>query len=145
MSALKELVGVELGPTSWIDVPQARIDAFAEATNDPQWIHVDPARAAEGPFGGTVAHGYLTLSLCVPMLYELLPPADATLVNYGVDRVRFPAAVPSGSRVRGRFTVLSVELGATGERATIAATVECDAVQKPVCVAELVVLTLTNT
>ena len=145
MSALEELVGVELGPTSWIDVPQTRIDAFAEATNDPQWIHVDPERAAEGPFGGTIAHGYLTLSLCVPMLYELVPPSEATLVNYGVDRVRFPAAVPSGSRVRGRFTVLSVELGATGERATIAATVECDAVQKPVCVAELVVLTLTNT
>ncbi len=144
MSALEDLVGVELGPTSWIDVPQARIDAFAEATNDPQWIHVDPRRAAAGPFGGTIAHGFLTLSLCVPMLYELFPPSDATLVNYGVDRVRFPAPVPSGSRVRGRFTVLSVEARDGGERAKIAATIECDGVEKPVCAAELVVLTLTN-
>jgi acyl dehydratase len=144
VSALEDLVGVELGPTSWIDVPQARIDAFAEATNDPQWIHVDPRRAAAGPFGGTIAHGFLTLSLCVPMLYELFPPSDATLVNYGVDRVRFPAPVPSGSRVRGRFTVLSVEARDGGERAKIAATIECDGVEKPVCAAELVVLTLTN-
>lgn len=144
MTGLRDLVGAELGPTSWIDVPQARIDTFAEATNDPQWIHVDPERAAEGPFGGTIAHGFLTLSLCVPMLYELFPPSGETLVNYGVDRVRFPAPVPSGSRVRGRFTVMSVEEGPSGERAKIEATVECEAVAKPVCVAELVVLILTN-
>jgi acyl dehydratase len=140
--SLEELVGVELGPTSWIDVPQARIDTFAEATNDHQWIHTEPERAAEGPFGTAIAHGFLTLSLCVPMLYELFPPSATTLVNYGVDRVRFPAAVPSGSRVRGRFRVISVEEGARGRRAKIGATVECDAVDKPVCVAELVVLTL---
>jgi len=142
---LAELVGVELGPTSWIEIPQSRIDTFAEATNDPQWIHVDPDRAAAGPFGGTIAHGFLTLSLCVPMLYELLPPTGETLVNYGVDRVRFTAPVPSGSRVRGRFTVLSVDEGERGRRAKIAAVVECDAVpEKPVCAAELVVLILTN-
>jgi acyl dehydratase len=145
LSALGDLVGVELGPTSWIEVPQARIATFAEATNDPQWIHVDPERAAEGPFGGTIAHGFLTLSLCVPMLYELFPPADVPMVNYGVDRVRFPAPVPSGSRVRGRFRVLSVEEGAAGARANIEATVECDAVEKPVCVAQLVVLALAKT
>ena len=86
-----------------IDVTQERIDAFAAATDDPQWIHVDPERAAEGPFGTTIAHGFLTLSLCVPMLYELLPPAQGMVVNYGVNRVRFPAAVPSGARVRGLF------------------------------------------
>ncbi len=142
MSALEDLVGEELGPTSWIEMPQSRIDAFAAATDDPQWIHVDPERAADGPFGGTIAHGFLTLSLCVPMLYELFPPSGQTLVNYGVDRVRFPAAVPSGSRVRGRFRVLSVEEGTTGRRAKIEATVECDGLEKPVCVAELVVLTL---
>jgi acyl dehydratase len=143
VTPLEELVGVELGPTSWIDVPQARIDAFAEATSDHQWIHTEPGRAAEGPFGTTIAHGFLTLSLCVPMLYELFPPSgETTLVNYGVDRVRFPAPVPSGSRVRGRCRVLSVEEGARGGRATIEATVECDGVEKPVCVAELVVLTL---
>ena len=142
VSALADLVGVELGPTSWIEVPQQRIDTFAEATADPQWIHVDPERAADGPFGTTIAHGFLTLSLCVPMLYELFPPSDAVLVNYGVDRVRFPAAVPSGSRVRGRFRVLSVDESAGRERAKIEATVECEGVEKPVCVAELVVLTL---
>jgi acyl dehydratase len=142
VTALEDLVGTELGPTSWIEIPQSRIDAFAGATEDPQWIHVDPERAADGPFGTTIAHGFLTLSLCVPMLYELFPPSGQTLVNYGVDRVRFPAAVPSGSRVRGRFRVLSVEDAASGRRAKIEATVECDGVGKPVCVAELVVLTL---
>ena len=142
MTSLEELVGVELGPTSWIEVPQPRINAFAQATDDHQWIHTDPARAADGPFGTTIAHGFLTLSLCVPMLYELFPPTEAALVNYGVDRVRFPAPVPSGRRVRGRFAVRSVEESPTGARATIEATVECEGVDKPVCVAELVVLTL---
>ena len=109
MSAHGDLVGVELGPTSWLEVTQERIDAFAAATDDPQWIHTDPKRAAAGPFGTTVAHGYLTLSLCVPMLYEVLPSAGAMVVNYGVNRVRFPAPVPSGARIRGRFRVVSVE------------------------------------
>lgn len=140
MNRLDDLVGVELGPTSWIDVTQERIDAFASATGDPQWIHVDPERAAEGPFGTTIAHGFLTLSLCVPMLYEALPRADTMVVNYGVNRVRFPAAVPSGRRIRGRFRVLQVEQTSRGARATIEATVECDGVEKPVCVAELVIL-----
>jgi acyl dehydratase len=140
VTPLRELVGVELGPTSWLEVTQDRIDAFAAATDDPQWIHVDPVRAAEGPFGTTIAHGFLTLSLCVPMLYEVLPPGDAMAVNYGVDRVRFPSAVPSGSRIRGRFQVISVEATAAGERAVIEANVECDRAEKPVCVARLVVL-----
>jgi acyl dehydratase len=138
MSELRDLVGEELGPTSWIDMPQERIDAFAGATDDPQWIHVDLARAADGPFGTTIAHGFLTLSLCVPMLYELFPPSERAMVNYGVNRVRFPAPVPSGSRIRGRFKVVSVD----GSRGTIEATVECEGVEKPVCVAELVVLEL---
>ena len=142
MTRLEELVGTELGPSSWIEIPQSRIDAFAAATNDPQWIHVDLERAAEGPFGTTIAHGFLTLSLCVPMLYELFPPSDVALVNYGVDRVRFPAPVPSGGRVRGRFRVRSVEDTPSGGRAIVDATVECDGVEKPVCVAELIVLTL---
>ena len=138
MTDLGDLVGEELGPTSWIDISQERIDAFAGATDDPQWIHVDPVRAADGPFGTTIAHGFLTLSLCVPMLYELFPPSERATVNYGVNRVRFPAPVPSGRRLRGRFRVLSVE----GSRGTIEATVECEGVEKPVCVAELVVLEL---
>lgn len=142
MSWLRELLGVELGPTSWIEITQERIDAFASATDDPYWIHTDPERAAEGPFGTTIAHGFLTLSLCVPMLYELLPPADGMVVNYGVNRVRFPAPVPSGARVRGRFRVASLEGTPSGERATLEASVECEGVEKPVCSAELVVLTV---
>ena len=142
MSGLDDLVGVELGPTAWIEVTQERIDAFAAATDDPQWIHVDPARAAEGPFGTTIAHGFLTLSLCVPMLYEVLPERGGLAVNYGTDRVRFPATVPSGGWIRGRFRVLDVEPTARGARATIEATVECDGVDKPVCVAQLVVLSV---
>jgi acyl dehydratase len=142
VSKLRDLVGAELGPSTWIDVTQGRIDAFAGATSDPQWIHTDLVRAAEGPFGTTIAHGFLTLALCVPMLYELLPPANGMVVNYGANRVRFPAAVPAGSRVRGRFRVASVEDTVAGERAAIEATVECEGVEKPVCVAELVVLTV---
>jgi acyl dehydratase len=140
VSGLGDLVGVELGPTSWIEVTQERIDAFAAATDDPQWIHVDPERAAEGPFGTTIAHGFLTLSLCVPMLYEVLPQDGAMAVNYGTNRVRFPVPIPSGSRVRGRFRVLEVEETPRGARATIEAMVEREGGDKPACVAELVVL-----
>jgi acyl dehydratase len=142
VSALPGLVGVELGPTEWREVSQEQIDAFAAATDDPQWIHTDPARAAEGPFGGTIAHGFLTLSLSVPMLHEVLPPGGAVSVNYGTNRVRFPAPVPSGSRVRGRFRVLDVQHTERGARATIEAVVECENADRPVCVAELVVLTV---
>jgi acyl dehydratase len=142
VSSLQELVGTELGPTSWIEVSQERIDTYAAAADDPQWIHVDVERAAEGPFGTTIAHGFLTLSLCVPMLYEILPERGSMAINYGTNRVRFPAAVPSGGRIRGRFRVLSVEDTPHGARGTIEATVECEGVDKPVCVAELVVLTV---
>ena len=140
MNGFRDLAGTELGPTSWLDVTQERIDAFAAATSDPQWIHVDPDRAAAGPFGTTIAHGFLTLSLCVPMLSEVLPPSDGMVLNYGVDRVRFPAPVPSEGRVRGRFRVVSSDETPRGDRAVIEATVECEGVAKPVCVASLVVL-----
>jgi acyl dehydratase len=142
VSSLSDLVGVELGPTSWLEVTQERIDAFAAATDDPQWIHTDPARAAEGPFGSTIAHGFLTLSLCVPMLYEVLPSDGTMAVNYGTNRVRFPAPLPSGSRIRGRFRVARVDAVDLGTRATIEATVEREGGDRPVCVAELVVLTV---
>jgi acyl dehydratase len=143
VSALADLVGTELGPTSWLEVTQERIDAFAAATDDPQWIHVDRDRAAEGPFGTTIAHGFLTLSLCLPLLSEVLPERGGGMtLNYGLNRVRFPAPVPSDSRIRGRFRVLSLEDTALGERATIEATVECEGIDKPVCVAELVSLTV---
>jgi acyl dehydratase len=137
---LTDLVGTELGPTGWLEITQQRIDAFAAATEDPQWIHTDPERAATGPFGGTIAHGFLTLSLCVPFLYELMPDRGFALtVNYGVNRVRFPAPVPVGSRIRCRFRVQSTEEVAGGEQAVIVATVEREGGEKPVCVAELVV------
>ena len=142
MSDLRELVGTELGPTSWIEITQDRIDAFAAATSDPQWIHVDAERAAEGPFGTTIAHGYLTLSLCAPMLAEVLPRDNAMSLNYGANRVRFPAPVPSGSRIRARFRVLEVSETPLGRRGTLEATVECEGVDKPVCVAEIIVLTI---
>ena len=140
MSSVADLVGVELGPTDWLQVTQARVDEFARATDDPQWIHTDPDRAAAGPFGGTIAHGFLTLSLCVPFLYELMPNRGFALtVNYGVNRVRFPAPVPVGSRIRASFRLESVAEVTGGEQAVIVATVEREGGEKPVCVAELVV------
>lgn len=139
MTGIRDLVGVELGPTVWQEITQERIDAFAEATGDAQWIHTDPVRAAAGPFGTTIAHGYLTLSLCASLLFEVLRVDGVGLtVNYGVNRVRFPAPVPVGSRVRGRFTVVSVDDVAGGEQAVIEATVEREGSEKPVCAAELV-------
>jgi acyl dehydratase len=131
--------GLELGPSAWREVSQERIDAFAAATDDPQWIHVDPERAASGPFGTTIAHGYLTLALLVPFASELLPVEGAELtVNYGLNRVRFPAPVPSGSRIRARCRVEAVEAVAGGTQVTLAATVEREGGEKPVCAAELV-------
>lgn len=139
MTELRDLVGTELGPTRWLEVTQARVDRFAEATDDPQWIHTDPERAAAGPFGGTIAHGYLTLSLCSPLLDEVLQVDGYGLtINYGVNRVRFPAPVPVGSRIRAVFRVESVDEVPGGEQAVFVATVEREGGDKPVCVAELV-------
>ena len=139
MSAFTELVGKELGPTEWFEVDQARIDEFARATDDLQWIHTDPVRAAEGPFGSTIAHGYLTLSLCVPLMSRALQLEGYSMgINYGVNKVRFPAPVPSGSRIRARFTVESVDEVPGGEQGVVLATVEREGGDKPVCVAELV-------
>ena len=140
MSSFTELLGKELGPTEWFEVGQERIDEFARATDDPQWIHVDPVRAADGPFGTTVAHGFLTLSLCVPLMSRTLALTGYSMgVNYGVNKVRFPAPVPSGSRIRAHFTVQSVEEVPGGDQGVVLATVEREGGDKPVCVAELVV------
>lgn len=144
MSGFRELLGRELSPSDWHLVTQEQIDAFAGVTGDRQWIHVDVERASrESPFGATVAHGFLTLSL-IPGLRSESFAVDGftTTVNYGVDRVRFPGPVPAGSRVRARFRVLSVEDVAGGERAVVEATVEREGLEKPVCVAELVLLGL---
>ncbi len=131
--------GAEFGPSSWIEVSQERIDSFAETTGDDQWIHVDRERAAAGPFGTTIGHGYLTLSLLPVMSYEVVPRQGGGMaVNYGLNKVRFPAPVPSGSRLRGTFRVDSVDEFDGGFQATMAATVEREGGEKPVCVAELV-------
>ena len=125
----------------WLAITQERIDAFAAATEDHQSIHIDPAAAAEGPFGTTVAHGFLTLSLLVHLWNQAVPDAhDGITVNYGLNRVRFPAPVHSGDRIRAHFTVVDVEDTPAGERATIAAEVEREGGAKPVCVAELLFL-----
>jgi acyl dehydratase len=131
-------VGARLGPSRWLEIDQERIDLFADATEDRQSIHVDPVAAAAGPFRTTVAHGFLTLSLVVPLLYEVAPNPDGiVLVNYGVDRVRFPAAVPSGTRIRAVFDVVAIDDVPGGRQATLAATVEREGGEKPVCVAQL--------
>ena len=140
MSSLRDLIGLELGPTGWLEVTQERIDTFAQATGDHQWIHVDPVRAAEGPFGTTIAHGYLTLSLCSLLLSEALAGlTDSSMgINYGTNKVRFPAPVPAGSRIRARATVVSVDDVPGGEQAVVVTTVEREGGEKPVCVAEIV-------
>ena len=131
-------LGEEVGVSGWRRVDQAMIDRFADLCGDDQFIHVDPARAAETPFGGTVAHGFLTVSLLSVMAREALPPlAGARMgVNYGIDRLRFPAPVPAGARVRGRFALASCDLSVPGEvRLAWDATVEVEGGAKPALVA----------
>jgi acyl dehydratase len=130
--------GQELGPSAWLDIAQPRIDAFAEATEDRQSIHIDSAAAAAGPFGTTVAHGFLTLSLIVHFWNDVAPAYDGITINYGLNKVRFPAPVPAGSRLRARFRVESVEQLNAASQATIAAAVEREGGDRPVCAAELV-------
>ncbi len=130
--------GDTFGPSSWVEVTQEKIDLFAEATGDHQWIHVDPERAKDGPFGGTIAHGYLTLSLIPQASFEVVPSSGRMGVNYGANRIRFPAPVPSGSRVRVNFEVEHVEEFDGGRQVTMTAVVEREGGDKPVCVAEIV-------
>jgi acyl dehydratase len=131
--------GDEFGPSSWIAITQDRINGFADATGDHQWIHVDPERAAQGPFGTTIGHGYLTLSLIPVMSYEVLPHEEGGMgINYGVNRVRFPAPVPVDSNVRGTFRVESAEEADWGRQSTLTVTIEREGGDKPVCVAEVV-------
>jgi acyl dehydratase len=139
LASLPDLVGRELGPTPWLEVTQERVDAFARSADDTQWIHTDRRRAAAGPFGTTIAHGFLTLALAVRFWDELVRLEDVRLtVNYGLNRVRFPAAVPTGSRIRGRLRVHEVAEIEAGAQATIGVTIELEGATKPACVAELV-------
>jgi acyl dehydratase len=130
----------EFGPSEWLEIDQERINRFAEATDDPQWIHVDPVRAAAGPFGTTIAHGFLTLSLLVRFWYEVGPKDDEYRmgINYGTNKVRFPSPVPVGSRIRGRFTVVAIEEIEGGVQLTLNGIAEREGQEKPVCAAELV-------
>jgi acyl dehydratase len=140
LSDLAALVGQEFAHSGELLVDQARIDAFADATGDRQWIHVDPTRAASGPFGATIAHGFLTLSLLPQLMYGAFAIDDVRMgVNYGVNRVRFPAPVPVGSRVQARFKLLAFEAVDGGAQLTIEATMQRVGHRKPVCVAEQVV------
>jgi acyl dehydratase len=134
---VEELIGQDL-TSSWLQISQERIDEFARATDDAQWIHTDPEQAAAGPFGTTIAHGFLTLSLVVPLFEQSLPPLDGygMTLNYGLNRVRFTAPVPSGSRIRGRFRIEDVEAVTSGVQARVAVTIELEGQEKPACVAE---------
>ena len=139
LADLQPLVGQEVAVSDWITIDQARIDRFAEATGDHQWIHVDPVRAAAGPFKATVAHGFLTLSMLPELSASAIEVADTRMgVNYGLNRVRFPAPVPSGSRLRGRFRLLAYEPIEGGAQLTLEVTMEREGSGKPVCVAESV-------
>lgn len=135
---LKGLAGQEVGVSDWVEISQARIDCFADATDDHQWIHVDPERAQrESPFRQPVAHGFLTLSLLPSMMASVLAfPSSRLGVNYGVNRVRFPAPVSAGSRLRARIAVDSVETIEGGAQVVWAVTMEREGSEKPVCVAE---------
>lgn len=146
LDELREAVGRDLGHSEWVEVTQAQIDAFAEATGDHQWIHVDPVRAEKGPFGGTIAHGFLTLSL-IPRLtaqiYRVTGVKHA--LNYGANKVRFPAVVPSGSRLRASAQIAEVvdtSPDRSGVRATVKVVIEREGSAKPVCVAETVTVLL---
>ena len=137
LADLQARVGEEVGVSEWITVDQKRINLFADATGDHQWIHIDAERAAKGPFGTTIAHGFLTLSLLPEMSASAFQVLDTRMgVNYGLDRVRFPAPVPSGSRLRGRFKLLKFEPLEGGAQLTVEVTMEREGSSKPVCVAE---------
>jgi acyl dehydratase len=138
---LRQEVGRHLGFSTWTQIDQHRIDRFADATDDRQWIHVDTQRAASGPYGRTIAHGYLTLSL-VPSLVSQIIAYDgwSTLVNYGSEKMRFLAPVPVGSRIRAGLEIVGVREGASGVQVTNRVTVEIDGVERPALVAETITL-----
>ena len=140
LDELKTLVGTEVAVSGWFDITQERVNTFADATSDHQWIHVDVERCQrESPFGGPVAHGFLTLSLLPAMFENALRMVDVTMaLNYGLNKVRFPAPVPVGSRLRARLTLASADVIEGGAQLMWAVVVECEGSERPVCVAEFV-------
>jgi acyl dehydratase len=138
---LVDSLGARFGPTPWTMVTQPQIDAFADVTHDHQWIHVDEQRASKGPFGTTIAHGYLTLSLVPFFLGQLLEVTGTSMaVNYGLGKVRFPAAVPVGSSLQASAEVVDVDPQDGAVRLTLRVSIACDLVDRPVCVADVVIL-----
>jgi acyl dehydratase len=137
---LLELIGHHLGASNWLAIPQSDIDLFADATHDRQWIHVDVERARTGPFGAPIAHGYLTLSLLIPLWSEILIFENLGMaVNYGLNRVRFPAPVPAGSRVRLSATLAAAEeVSGQGIQATVDSVMHLEGARKPACIAQMV-------
>ncbi|KJK34990.1 enoyl-CoA hydratase [Lentzea aerocolonigenes] len=137
LEELKALAGQDLGHTDWLQIDQGRVDTFADATDDHQWIHTDPERAATGPFGTTIAHGYLTLALLIPLMSELLEVSGVRMsINYGLEKVRFPAPVPVGAKIRLQGQVAAVEeVKGDGVQITIDFTVQIEGSDKPACVA----------
>lgn len=133
--------GQSIGQSDWVTITQKDVNLFADATGDHQWIHVDPERAAKGPFGGTIAHGFLTLSLLPRLLHQIYTVNGIKLaINYGLNKVRFPAPVPVGSKVRAQSSLADVEdLGNGAVQATLSTTVEIEGASKPACVAESIV------
>ncbi|WP_290853234.1 MaoC family dehydratase [Gordonia sp. (in: high G+C Gram-positive bacteria)] len=139
IAELPSLTDQELGTSKRIRITQEQVNAFADATGDHQWIHVDPERAKDGPFGTTIAHGYLTLSLTVPLFWDLLDVDDAAqIINYGLNKVRFPAPVPVGSEVSASARVVAVDAVTGGWQLTVALTFNAEGVDRPVCVAEMI-------
>jgi len=135
---LPTLAGKRLGESDWQEITQDRVNRFADATGDHQWIHVDPSRAAQGPFGTTIAHGYLTLSMASGLIFDIVQvDGAASIVNYGTNKVRFPAPVPVGSRVRLVAQCTDVTEVTGGYQATLGLTFEREGADKPVCVAEI--------
>jgi acyl dehydratase len=141
LSELEQLGDIDLGTTDWVQITQEMIDRFADATGDDQWIHVDPERAATGPFGQTIAHGLLTLSLLPALVGELLEVTDSGMgVNYGLDRVRLTSPVPAGSKVRARGRLVGTERKGEGVLMRIETTVEIDGSERPALVATALLL-----
>src|ERR1700747_1243099 len=138
---LLDRVGQGLGTTDWIKITQQQVDLFADATGDHQWIHTDPARAANGPVKGTIAHGYLTLSLAPIVIGQVLQIRELTAaLNYGLNKVRFPAPVPVGSLVRAAVTVISAQQKTSGVGSVFPLPYEIDGEDRPACVADVIVL-----
>ncbi|MDH4117801.1 MAG: MaoC family dehydratase [Acidimicrobiia bacterium] len=139
LEQLEAMIGSELGVSDWMTITQDRINLFTRATDDPQWIHIDPERAAAGPFGATIAQGYLTMSLIVPLTSQISLPVDARMsINYGLDRLRFPAPVRVGSRIRARVILAGAEAVTGGVQVRRTVTIEIDGEDKPAAVAETV-------